>query len=372
MCAVGSAVDGKRPVWTNDREFFPFLVARVMLNAAAPPPPPCQAEQLLQANFTRNHAALLSRFRKYILAEERYLLTPTLSDAETANRVRYTGTDPALDRERVRLAKHPRTFPYRLATITYPGSYFGVRQCIEIDSIRYAIDAAYAARHIGQEERLWLVVALGRVLVRVNNSTGHFAQYLKPNEHNLKRLVAKRRRSVWNEFLTTLKSVSPVGTQQWRLTNRSFHSDALVLLSRLALQSQWPRTIYADPPYSRAQYSRYYHVLNVIAAYRYPAVFGNGRYPNDRFQTPFAHAAAVERVLDTLIQRTSYLGSALLLSYPDNGLLHERGGSIYALLRRHYPSVEVLDTHSLHHSTLGASRGRATVTVRERLYLALP
>lgn len=29
--------------------------------------------------------------------------------------------------------------------------------------------------------------------------------------------------------------------------------------------------IYADPPYTDMQYSRYYHLLNIVAKYDYPA-----------------------------------------------------------------------------------------------------
>jgi adenine-specific DNA-methyltransferase len=373
MCAVGSALNDQRPVWTNDRELFPVLVARTLLTATASPPSSSDIQATLQGHIDRNTSALADRFRTWLDAEDRCLSTGQLADLNRLNSMlTYTATDQRLDRQRARLARQPFTFPYRLATITYPGSYFGVRQCFEIDSIRYGIDAARAAGTISREQRLWLIVALGRVLVRVNNSTGHFAEYLKPTERNLIRVLAKRRRSVWTEFLQAISSLHPVGTPSWRLANRCFHSEALSLLSRLARGTHWPRTIYADPPFSRAQYSRYYHVLNVIAAYDYPSVSSNGRYPANRFQTPFAHAAAVERALTTLVERTSRFGCALLLSYPDNGLYHERGGCLLALMKRYYSTVTVLFADTPRHSTLGGSPGRCAVTVRERLYLGLP
>lgn len=373
MCAVGSALSDQRPVWTNDRELFPVLVARTLFRATSSPPPSSDIQQALQGYVDRNTSALADRFNAWLDAEERCLSTQDLADLTQLNAtLAYTATDRALDRQRARLARSPSTFPYRLATITYSGSYFGVRQCFEIDSIRYGIDAAHAAGAITREQRLWLIVALGRVLGRVNNSTGHFAEYLKPTEQNLARVLAKRRRSVWTEFLEALSSLHPVGTPSWRLANRCFHSEALHLLSRLACGTQWPRTIYADPPFSRAQYSRYYHVLNVIAAYNYPSVSSTGRYPSNRFQTPFAHAAGVKRALTALVEGSSRFGCALLLSYPDNGLFHERGGSVRALMKRHYSTVTVLFVDNPHHSTLGGSQGPSAVTVRERLYLGLP
>jgi hypothetical protein len=97
-----------------------------------------------------------------------------------------------------------------------------------------------------------------------------------------------------------------------------------------------------------------------------------GRYPNNRYQTPFAHAAAVRQALGRLIEGSSRFNCALLLSYPNNGLFHERGGDIRTLLKRHYAIVDVIFADAPRHSTLGGSQGQATVTVRERLYLALP
>ncbi|WP_239508159.1 DNA adenine methylase, partial [Proteus mirabilis] len=37
--------------------------------------------------------------------------------------------------------------------------------------------------------------------------------------------------------------------------------------------------VYADPPYTSVQYSRYYHVLNVLTDYDYPVCEGPGRCP---------------------------------------------------------------------------------------------
>jgi len=68
--------------------------------------------------------------------------------------------------------------PHLFSTI-YAGTYFGIRQAIEADSIVAAIQIAKANKLISRDEHRWCTIALGRSLLKISNSTGHFAQYLK-------------------------------------------------------------------------------------------------------------------------------------------------------------------------------------------------
>ena len=49
--------------------------------------------------------------------------------------------------------------------------------------------------------------------------------------------------------------------------------------------------VYADPPYTDMQYSRYYHLLNVAAKYEYPKLtitkngYTKGLYTEGRYQS---------------------------------------------------------------------------------------
>ena len=66
------------------------------------------------------------------------------------------------------------------------------------------------------------------------------------------------------------------------------------------------------PPYTDAQYSRYYHVLETLVTYSYPAISNVGRYPDGRFQTPFSHASKVKESMDQFVRLCSELGSTLV------------------------------------------------------------
>ncbi len=370
MCAVGQAVAPSRQIWTNDIQLFPAVVGEALFCSDSGPLPAQQIKIILEPEFRCNMEALGKRFSSYLKKEEKYLTTKELQDVIAGNTLLpYVGTDRGLEQERKRLQRRPRTFPYRLATVTYVGSFFGAKQCMEIDSLRYAIDVALSNGSLDFEQRNWLLIVLGRVLSRINNSTGQFAQYIKPNAENVQRIIEKRRRSVWDEFLLGLTAISPVGERNWRVNNRCFCSDALLLLETLRKYKNRPSIVYADPPYSTVQYSRYYHVLDVLVEYCYPPISGNGRYPNRRFQTPFAHSRAVAKSITELIEGVSKLGASLILSYPENGLFIRQGGNLVDVMKRHYEHVDIAHQEVQNHSTFGGPKAAPKVSVLENVFL---
>jgi adenine-specific DNA-methyltransferase len=129
--------------------------------------------------------------------------------------------------------------------------------------------------------------------------------------------------------------------------------------------------VYADPPYSKEHYSRYYHVLESLERYDYPESLGVGRYRTDRFRTPFSIKSEVQDAVGRLCARVAERGWALALSYPSTGLLTAGlGVDIREMLTDHFSDVRLaFDTHTLH-STLGARHGEAQKSVREYLWLA--
>jgi adenine-specific DNA-methyltransferase len=371
MCAVGEAVAPQRNVWTNDVQPFPAAVGRALFCSQTAPMRSQAVGLILESSFSKNLRMLRTRFADYLAADRRYLRSRRLRDLMAAPATQpFIGNDRSLQLERKRLHGRPSTFPYRLATITYVGGFFGAQQCMEIDSIRYAMDVSFRLGAINEDQRTWLIIALCQVLCHINNSTGQFAHYLKPNAFNFERIIAKRRRSVWSEFLVAIDTLKPIDAPQWRKRNRSFCKDALELLQTLGDSTVRPKVIYADPPYSSAQYSRYYHVLDSILDYRYPEAQGVGRYPGHRFQTPFAQASLVKNSLTELIRGSSETSATLVLSYPRNGLYTNRGGNLRRLLEEYYSHVEIAYSGIQNHSTFGGRGVSPKVPVVERIYVA--
>ena len=89
--------------------------------------------------------------------------------------------------------------------------------------------------------------------------------------------------------------------------------------------------VYMDPPYTSDNYSRFYHVLEVLTAYDYPPLARGsdgrilrGRYPeiSNRFRSGFCRRRDVEREFERVIAASAHSGSKLVISYgAPNGLL---------------------------------------------------
>lgn len=369
MCSVGQAVAPSRQIWCNEIQAFPALVAATLFCSQIRTSQPILAA--IERYYTENLIALHQRFGDELQAESNAL------DRKSYNMIRtrsfnlpYIDNSHSLKKERDKLERNNKFFPYRLFTITYAGSYFGLRQSIQIDSLRYAIDKMYLANKIKIDLRNYFLVCLGLSAINCNNSTGHFAQFLSPTRSNIDRIYERRKKSIWIEFISCLSKIAPLGSPEWRKNNRCYRSDALNLLRRLNSGKHKPRIIYADPPYSSAQYSRYYHILDTIVKYNYPDIQAIGRYPQNRFQTPFSHKISVNAVMNKLVRRSAQLGAELVMSYPDNGLYIKVGGDLFNLLREYYQDVELVNAAEQEHSSFGGPAADPRITVEERMYVA--
>lgn len=370
MCAVGSELAPRHAIMTNDIHAFAETVAYALFAAPAPPPTSLDARADLLAAYRRNANAL-----KAILAADlqreaealarsgdlrgwQRLLDYTQADLEEG--VKPLQGLPSFEAYRL----DPGQFPYCLATTHFRSTYFGLAQAIEIDSLRYAIDQASSA------VRPYYLTALIQAMSQCAAAPGHFAQFLVPRDRKNTAYIGRMRsRGLLSRFYDALDTVD------WphcinRSATKTFCSDATELLENWKTPGPGEFVIYADPPYSRAQYSRYYHVLETVVLYDYPGGTGKGRYRGDRSQTGFSRAAAVRNEFDRFASAAAKTGAKVYLSYPTNGLFSKGGGQIELLLSNHFKKVSRVERILLNHSTLGASSGKATVPVHEDVYYA--
>ena len=371
MCAVSTAIGQSRHVCCNDIQAFASTVATAFFASPALTLDCYNVASLALSSFRYNSCELHSRFSAALSQESRALASGA------APRIRLleqcmpnVATDKALAQERVALAEGGHDPPYRLFSITYSGAYFGLMQCIEIDSIRFAIDGLHADGRASISDHRWLCLALCRAASKVATTTGHFAQHMRANERNCARFVAQRRRSVWREWLRAVFEIHPIGTKAWRAGNRVFREDACTLLADLQSETNPPAVVYADPPYTRDQYSRYYHIYETLLKYDYPPSHGSGRYRPDRFRSPFSMKTRVAHAMEQIIAGCARLKATLVLSYPEHGLLRSSADVITSLVRRHYGREPRVHSVAASHSSLGGSKGRQTYNVQERIYVA--
>ncbi len=372
MCSVaGQIAPSRRETWCNDVQRYAALVARALISSPEPPPTPVQATTELYDAFARNLRLLKARFGDADRREGAALKKGSgRALSELTEEWRHAGNDPKIATE-VRRQRTKRTSPYRLATLTFAFGYFGLRQSMELDSLRFAIDEARNSQRVSPSQARWLLVALLQTASHVTSGPGHFAEFLSPtSKEGYQRVRRARARPVWRQFLVELDRLGPYGTAEWRKTNHVYCQSAKQLGNRLGRSADRPMVVYADPPYSRAQYSRYYHVLETLTRYDYPDSIGVGRYRPDRFQTTFSLASSVEEAIEDLAATVASFGACLVLSYPSNGLLYEVGGDVETSLRDSYRCVRLVYSAATNHSTMGSGPGRAHTEVDEMIFVA--
>ena len=362
MCSVGEAISDTRQIWTNDVQRFAFEVAQAVFTSRHPPLSPLTYGDIHFEEYRRKQGLLAGAFAVSLQNECGMLDEKSFKSFLIKSR--------RLKRSLAEETRNSRLRSPHLFSTIYSGNYFGIAQAIEIDAIYASLSRQKKRRAINSDVYRWGIIALGRSLLKTANSPGHFAQPLKPKAETFRRHIALRRRSIWSEWLESLAVMSPAGHSSWRNKNRAYNKDSLELLPHFARTRAEISVIYADPPYTDDQYSRFYHILETLCLYDYPRVTGVGLYRPDRFQTSFSHVAKSVAALSSLIQSSAKTGADLILSYPTNGLAVKAGASVRNLLKNHFKRVEICHSMALQHSTFGASKGAAKSSATELIYLA--
>ncbi len=371
ICAVGSEVSTSRQIWCNDIQYFATAVGRAFFKSKDLPITSLNANDLVFGLYLKNKKSLCNRFKDFLLLEDTALKNNRINKIkEIEMSFPHLSNSRVFEKERKRLSNSPQTFPYRLFSLTFAGGYFGLSQAIEIDSLRYAVDFLFNSKKISKDQHQWLILALCQAVCKTSTTTGHFAQYIKVKPNNKIEYFKQRNRSIWQSWLSSLDILVPIGSWRWRKKNKIFQKEAFDLLKLLKNKAELPSVIYADPPYTDDQYSRYYHLYETLIRYDYPTANGIGRYRPDRFTSPFSSKRMVEKAMEELIKGCSVLGSTLVLSYPDKGLLPNSKEFISKILKKYYRSYEIKKDISHFHSSLGCSKGLYQNSVNELIFKA--
>jgi hypothetical protein len=240
----------------------------------------------------------------------------------------------------------PSSRPFLLATSYWSNCYFGVRQAVELDSLAYAISHVSGA-HAPLLKALMLTAAEACM------SGPHFAQPPRMSTEKATRsILEKRSRSIWSDFKLRLSLVA----KRRKSTRKEFEvtclpwREAIVEFDRFA-PGQQGRVVYADPPYSRLQYSRYYHVFDTLLRYDYPACVGSGRTSEreKRFTSPFdSRQTTATKEFEELFARASELNATLCVSYSTEGTVPVE--SLLDAANRHFRKVAIYSAPVRHHS----------------------
>ncbi|EGT4878867.1 hypothetical protein DBN29_08990 [Clostridioides difficile] len=217
------------------------------------------------------------------------------------------------------LRKYKRDIPNVLFTLYYSSSYFGIKQSMEIDSIRYAIE--FIESEITKSILFTSLFFAMKECVFAKD--GHMAQPLNM-ETSKKRMLKLKERSIYDIFIGKLKEFN---TDEFVLSqneNKCFNKDFRTLLETEESIKDEVGFIYIDPPYTDMQYSRYYHILNTVVLYDYPEIslsrgaISKGIYREGRYQSPLSQRKHALNEIDFLFSfcNENKINVALSYAYP--------------------------------------------------------
>jgi len=241
----------------------------------------------------------------------------------------------------------------------YAGTYFGIYQSLELDRLRNGIEILFSSSRITTWQYNLLLTCLLNVSSKIVYSAGkHFAQPIKRDNILkkpvlLKRFYDDRERNVWEEFESGLGALLQTCDANFKSKGNIAYSKTMEDI--VADPTCLPPTsvIYADPPYTAQQYSRFYHIPEVIFDYTYPLLQlqhgkpTSGLYPDNKFKSRFCSKREAVDAFKDMFVLSNRMNSSLIISYSAS-LSEETGNSrmidldqILTLGKEHMPSARV-------------------------------
>ena len=266
--------------------------------------------------------------------------------------------------------------PATVVTRHFGGRYFSWEQAIELDGLLAEIHAIE-----GPERDFHLAAALIVASDAVNTVGKHFAQPIKlrdgrglPKRHLVRQTLRDRRLSVSRSYRACCESLAMLRPIRGR--HRAVRSDYLDFLKNDANPFA---AVYADPPYTRDHYSRYYHVLETMALRDDPEVattkirsngtprLSRGMYRLQRHQSPFCIPTKAPEAFERLFATVAKRNVPLVLSYsPYEASAGHRPrlltmDQLLGTAKRHFSEVEVVPVAGMSHNKLNITERNVDV-----------
>lgn len=204
---------------------------------------------------------------------------------------------------------------YDLFTVHFSSSYFGVNQSMGIDSLRFAFEQ-YKSSALFSPLLSSLYFAMKECVFAKD---GHMAQPLDVQK-NFTKLIKQRKKSIDRVFQLKFTEFFESGFAPSSHKNVVYNLDFEELLKIPKIQNEVD-FIYADPPYTDMQYSRYYHLLNFVTVYRplEPTIingsYTKGLYTQGRFQSKLSTRSTCLKTFSTLVMFAKVYRKNLAVSF---------------------------------------------------------
>lgn len=178
--------------------------------------------------------------------------------------------------------------------------YFSEENGRKIDAIRIVIDEWFHGGWIGEDEYFYLLASLLLAVQKVSNISGTYGSFNK----------------VWDPRARRPLVLRPIEIISSSFMHKAFNDDVFDLLDKVSCD-----VAYIDPPYNGRQYITNYHVLETIARYDNPEIFGKAgvRQYSQREKSVFCSRRMVS---DAVLKLLSGIKARyVVFSYSSDGLM---------------------------------------------------
>lgn len=177
-------------------------------------------------------------------------------------------------------------------------NYFSNYNGKKCDAIRIEIEKLYINKKITKGQYFYLLASLINSIDKYANTASVYGAFLK----HLKKSASR-------EF--TLELLPKVSGKIGKVYNKN--------ISKLIQEVQGD-ILYLDPPYNSRQYCTNYHVLETIARYDNPILFGKtGLRDYSEQKSDFCSKVKIEEVFEELIKNAKF--KYIFLSYNNEGIM---------------------------------------------------
>ena len=154
----------------------------------------------------------------------------------------------------------------------FSNTFFSYENCKKIGFIREDIESRFRSAEINEKERALLITSLLYSMDKIANTCGHYDAYIKNGN------LDKKLELLLPTPETNLKN------------NQIFNKDANELVKEISAD-----LVYIDPPYNSRQYCDAYHLLENVAKWNKPQVFGVAKKMNrDSLKSDYCTSQATE------------------------------------------------------------------------------
>lgn len=180
-------------------------------------------------------------------------------------------------------------------------NYFTPENALKIDGVRIFIEEAFGSGNLRENEYYYLLACLLQASQKVANTSGTFQAFFKFLESRaLKDL--------------TLVPLEMEEKELFSAENSASCQDANVLARKMKAD-----IVYIDPPYTATQYANSYHILETIARYDNPEIFGKTGRRKNRVLSEYSNKSRAIVEFEDLLRQLQC--GHVLISYSNQSII---------------------------------------------------